>query len=455
IYNDITKQTNHQVKIDYDKTSLNSNFLLSLFVDKQGIVWCGVSGGGISKYDSLKYQFTTIAKEPLNNNSLADNMIFCMHENDNFVYYGSQNSGLISFNKKTKLYKNFSVSNTSSIVDNSIYGITEDNNGNLWLASWSGLMLFNSRTKKITSFVEKKDLRTLRLYTVHKMLQADSLFVTGNFGSIFFSLKEKKWKPCRDITNWQTQKKVIGRHIYEDDQRIIWVATESDGLIKYDYKKGLFEPQTIQTKTISNSIRYIYPENNILWLATDKGVVSYNTITKKATAAFGKKEGLTSNVCYAIEKDAGGLLWVSTNNGLFSINRSSGIIKNYNKSFGLSFEEFNTACCTKSKNNWLSFGGVGGIISFNPLLLEENNYSVPPVITSLIINGVLLSASVNTNTLPVIELSYQQNNLQIGFTVNNLSNSEKNQFAYRLKGTKEDWVYNNERNVASYTQLNP
>ena len=98
--------------------------------------------------------------------------------------------------------------------------------------------------------------------------------------------------------------------MYEDNQKILWVATESDGLIKYDYEKGLFEPQTIDTKNISNSIRYIYPENNILWLATDKGIAAYNTITKKAAPVYGKKQGLTSNVCYAIQQDSKGFLWV-------------------------------------------------------------------------------------------------------------------------------------------------
>lgn len=455
IYNDFTKAKSQQFKIDYDKTSLNSNFLLSLFVDKQGIVWCGVSGGGISKYDSLKYQFTTISKEPLNSNSLADNMIFCMHQNEYFIFYGSQNSGLIAYNKKTKQYKNFSVSNTNSIVDNSIYGITEDNKGGIWLASWSGLMLFNATTEKITSFVQKENLRTLRLYTVHKMLDADSLFVTGNFGSIFFSLKDRQWKPCKDITNWQHQKNVIGRYVYEDEQKNIWVATETDGLIKYEYEKGLFAPITIDNKIISNSIRYIYPEKNMLWLATDKGIANYNTITKKAAVAYGKREGLSSNVCYAIQQDSKGLLWVSTNNGLFAIDKKSGTIKNYNKSAGLAFEEFNTACCIKEKDDKLYFGGVGGVVSFNPLLLQVNTYDVPPIITSILINGNPPLTTVNISTLSLLALTYKENNIQISFTVNNLSNSEKNQFAYRLVGTKEDWVYSNERNIASYTQLNP
>ena len=147
---------------------------------------------GISKYDSLKYQFASIGKEPLNNNSLADNMIFCMHENENFIYYGSQNSGIISFNKKTKQYKAFNISNTSSIVDNSIYGITEDKQGNIWMASWSGLMLFTPRTQSITSFVDKNNLQTLRLYTVHKMLHADSLIYYRKLWQHLFFVKRQE-----------------------------------------------------------------------------------------------------------------------------------------------------------------------------------------------------------------------------------------------------------------------
>ncbi len=432
IYNETTAKTSQLSNIDYDNTSLSSNFVLSMFVDKQGIVWCGVSGGGISKYDPLKYQFSIIQKEPLHVNSLSDNMIFCMAENEQYVFYGSQNKGLIRYDKRTKNYKNFEVNKTKGIVDNTIYGIVTVGKDQLWLASWSGLMSFNIRTEKITSFVDNANLKTIRLYSLHKMKHADSLYVSGNFGSVFFSLKDNSWKPCIDKTNWQLDKAVIGRHMYEDEHKTIWIATESDGLIKYKYEEGIFEPQTIPFKNVSRSIRYIFPEKDNLWLATDKGLVSYNTSTNVIDKLYGKGEGLSSNVCYAIQKDVNNNLWISTNNGLFSINREKNVVKNYNKSFGLSFEEFNTACTLKNTDSVFSFGGVGGIITFNPLKLEENNYNVGPIFTSIQVNGKQYKSGMHVNDLTGIELSYLENNIEIGFTENNFSNAEKNRFAFRL-----------------------
>ncbi len=455
IYNDATRKKTHLSKIDFDNTSLSSNFVLSMFLDKQGIVWCGVSGGGICKYDPLKYQFSIIQKEPLNENSIADNMIFCMAENDDYVYYGSQNKGLIRYDKHKKQYKNFEVSKTEGIVDNTIYGIVAVGKDRLWLASWSGLMCFDTHTEKISSFVDKTNLKTIRLYTLHKMKQADSLYVTGNFGSIFFSLKDKRWKPCMDKSNWQLDKAVIGRHIYEDEHKTIWIATESDGLIRYKYEEGVFEPKTIPFKEVSRSIRFILPEEDHLWLATDKGLASYNTNTNTIDKLYGKKEGLSSNVCYAIQKDINNNLWISTNNGLFSINRKKNIVKNYNKSFGLSFEEFNTACTLKNTDSLFSFGGVGGIIKFNPLKLEVNNYNVGPIFTSINVNGKQLKSPKNVNELSTIELNYKENDIEIGFTENNFSNAEKNRFAYRLIGANNEWIYSDRQNAVSYTQLNP
>ncbi len=450
-YNSFTKQIQNAVHNRYDSRSIEKNFILSLFKDRQGIIWCGLSGGGVAKYDSAKFRFQNISNDPLNNTSLPDNMVFDMYAAKNNTYYiGTQNKGLSALNAQTEHFNSFSNVTNFGAIGNTIYDITQGNDENLWIASWGGLMKFNLKTKKNFLQEEKDILTSKKLYGIHKLKNSDSLFICGENGFIFFSLKEKKWKPVNkpelQLNNF------IGRYIYEDDNNILWICTTGNGLIKYDYRYNHIEVIE-EVKKIAGYIRHLLPDSALFILSTDNGIVLYNYKTGKVEKRISINSTRVSNVCYATLKDNNGFYWVSSNTGLYKINSKDFSSHNFDLGDGLGFLEYNTACAAKQKDGSLLFGGVGGITRFNPLQIKDNSFSPEPIITGITVNDSLIPVEIYNAGNKIISLKYNQNFITFNFAVNNFSNQHKNSFSYQLSGIDKNWVYNGNNNTASYTSL--
>lgn len=437
----------------YDSRSPGKNFVLSMFKDRQGIIWSGLSGSGLAKYDPLKYQFNAIGNEPLNDASLPDNMVFDIFKSrDGSFFVGTQNKGIAQWDISTNRFQPYIASSKLGLINNTIYDITEDNKSNLWIASWGGLMQLNRKTNKISHKENNDLLTTKKLYGVVKLKNADSLFITGENGPVFFSLKDQRWNPFPVGLPWTTT--YLGRYMYEGENNILWICSVGAGLIKYDYRKSTFdiiEP----VKKYSIYVRHLLQEGNLFWLATDNGIVLYDYKKNIVVKHFTLSTQDISSVCYAIQKDNQGFFWVSTNTGLYRIDPQNFSIQNYNIGNGLSFLEYNTACAYKEANGFLLFGGVGGITRFNPAQLKENTFSPSPIITAINVNDSAWSLKSQATENGNFTFKHSQNFITLFFAVNNFSNQSNNQFTYRLKGLTENWINVGNRNFANYTSLPP
>ena len=112
------------------------------------------------------------------------------------------------------------------------------------------------------------------------------------------------------------------RVIAEDHDGNIWFAPLGKGLIKYDNKS--FKSFNKSDGLGSNIITSIYfDDQDIMWIGTYGGGLSW--IKNKVIKTIQAKDGLTHNVIYTILEDDG-KLWMSSNNGIFNIDKEE-IIK--------------------------------------------------------------------------------------------------------------------------------
>ena len=455
IYDPATKDLATTVSKSENDRTLGKNFVLSLFTDRQGIIWAGLSGGGVSKHDPLNYQFQNFGNETGNSNSLPDNMVFDIYKAKNERYYiGTQTQGLIEWNGKQNKFIPFNESYRFGNISNTIYDITEDKKNNLWVASWGGLLKLNTQNRKLDFYKDPKFLTSQKLYGILKLRNADSLFITGENGLAFFSLKDYQWKPCKPEAGSFSY---IARYIHEDENNILWISSIGQGLLKYDIRNNKITVCE-QVRKISKYVRYIFRDGSNFWLATDNGVVVYNykneTVVRHISISINGAIN-QSGVVYAIEKDRNGDFWASSNNGLYKIDGKKYTLLNYSRSNGLSFLEYNTACILKEEDGSIILGGVGGITKFNPAALKTNTFSPPPTLTAIIINGNPWNGKISVSHLKELKLPYNENFLTLVFAVNNFSGSPKNNFYFRLLGVNNEWVNNGNHNMAGYTALSP
>ncbi|WP_236979330.1 ligand-binding sensor domain-containing protein [Membranihabitans maritimus] len=433
----------------FDTRSLGKDFILSIFKDRQGIIWCGLSGGGISKYDPLKYQFENLKNDPLHPTSLPGNMVFEVFESATGQHYiGTQNKGLIQWNFEDRTFYEYPFFADPGVPENTVYDIVDGTMNSLWIASWGGLIHFDLGTGVFKKYVEEDHPATQNLYALHPLKYADSLLITGENGTMFFSLEKQTWYPC--LPDFFGEKAYIGRHIYEGENGMVWICTEGGGLIRLDYKRQVYEVIE-KVRNISNNSRYLLKDGSNFWIATDNGIVIYDYIRDTIVKHISFGDINRSNVCYSIRKGNTGDFWVGTNFGLVRISPGDYGIQIYNLGNGLQFLEYNTACTLAEEDGTLVFGGVGGITIFNPSEILDNTFSPDPIITGVRVND---KSRVPSNGDPM-SFPHWENYFVFEFTANNFSNQERNVYKYRISGLSEKWVDNGNDHFASFNSIPP
>jgi two-component sensor histidine kinase len=134
--------------------------------------------------------------------------------------------------------------------------------------------------------------------------------------------------------------------MYEDKEGVCWIASKGNGLFRWT------------------------------WSAADK---------KYALENFTVESGLPSNILCRIEEDGDNNLWVSTFNGLFSINKKNRLINSFHTADGIINNEFNRMSSFKGPDGRLYFGTINGLTAFYPdEVLEQATISPVPFHVTMI-----------------------------------------------------------------------
>lgn len=175
------------------------------------------------------------------------------------------------------------------------------------------------------------------------------------------------------------------------------------------------------------------------------------------------KNGLASDIIYAIKEDSNGKFWLSTNSGLSSYDPVTGSFKNYTTEDGLQGDEFKPHSALVTRGGKLYFGGINGFNAFYPDQIAGPGPFAPLVVTSfLVFNKPLVIAVDSTGKNPLkqdiaetknIRLSYKQSTISLDYSALDFGAADRKKYAFILEGFDSDWTYVGIRNTASYTNL--
>ena len=135
--NDPGKQSTHHAKQKQEMglqgvdVAYNPNYVVSLEVDKQGTVWAGTWGGGLSRFDGKKWTNFTTAE------GLPGNHVFMLHLDANGKMWVGTNSGLTYIQEGNKFAK--VMTTTDGLFANNVFAMGSGPKGDLWVGSFGGV----------------------------------------------------------------------------------------------------------------------------------------------------------------------------------------------------------------------------------------------------------------------------------------------------------------------------
>jgi len=450
--------------------SLSHNSVMSLYKDRQGLIWIGTWGGGLNLWGSDMERFAQFRNIPSDADSLSNNLVYSLYEDEKGVLWvGTWEGGLNRWNRSEHKFTHYiaDADQSNSLSDNRVRAITgrKSNKNELWIGTWGGgLNLFDSQKEIFTTYShDPSQPDSIASNDIQALWEDDLGFLwigTKNRGvdklnpdtGIFTHYQHHFHQPHSLSENFVTA-------IFKDREDTLWVGTENQGLNRFYPQKEtfiLFKKEQGNANTLSsNSIKSIYEDQQgILWVGTQGGGLNRYEKKKNLWTAFTTKDGLAGNVIYGILEDNRENLWVSTNKGLSKFNHQEGFFRNYDIKDGVQGSEFNTGAYYKNPyTGEMFFGGTNGFNRFYPNKIQDNSYIPPVLITSLKLYNKPFPLKKAVWEIEEFRLPEGDNYFTFEFAALNFKHPEKNRYKYMLVGLSKEWVNFGTKRDVTFTNL--
>lgn len=453
---------------------LSSNKLLTLHEDNSGILWIGTMTNGLNTYNLNRKKFSYFCHIKTEKNSLSGDLVRCFYEDQSgLLWVGTAESGLNCFNPGTGQFRHFkhNSANPNSISHNNIQAIVGDENGNLWIGTLGGgLNRFNPKTNKFIHFKhDPENDQSISSNQIEALFwdDRDRLWIgTSESGLDLFNPVEKKFKHYKfnadDSTSISTNYILS---LFQDSQGRLWIGGWGGGLNQFDAENDRFnrylhdpsDPHSLCDNIVNSIYETKINGTSILWVGTSGGL-SYTNLEDSAVGYFKhvfESDGLPNQHIYGILEDRRGNLWLSTNNGLSKFTPFT-YFKNYDSGDGLPGKEFSGGAYYRGLDGQLYFGCPEGFISFYPDSILDNKYIPPVAITAFKKFNKNFRFEKHISLIKKLNLSYNDYVFSFEFSALDYTAPGKNQYAYKMEGFNEDWIYTDARNrIATFTNMDP
>jgi ligand-binding sensor domain-containing protein/signal transduction histidine kinase/DNA-binding response OmpR family regulator len=382
--------------IPNDPESLSDNFINTLSIEKDSVLWIGTIYGGLNKLiiNDKKFRFKHFK---IVNDNKPSSILYTFADKHNILWIGTENNGLLQFNTNLGtvgqyLYEEGNPYTLSSNLIRSVYiddlnilwvgtigrGVNinderrnrfesyrknpyasktlcgdgvrcfaEDKNGLIWIATYDGICTFNIKTKQFNKVLsqEKGNLTT----------NAINFMVFDSEGNLWVGTLDKGIDCFNNnlvkIGNFRIKgiRQGVGNKIntlYIDKRDNLWVGTSGSGLLKYDKLHKTFNQISDEANGIHPwDLGYVFPiletSDHSIWVGTAYGLfcITESGNNKYAIKVFNSSNSpgkIHSNYITSLFEDQNKNLWLgSLDQGLFLYNKRRNSFISFTKKDGL------------------------------------------------------------------------------------------------------------------------
>ncbi len=436
----------------YQENTLGGNNCYSILEDKTGLIWVGTNGT-VNFFDREQRKFKHYAHQPNNTNSLSDNMVRSVFEDDGLLWVGTDGGYINLINRDDDTIERIPIKGDDFPEHESIvpFAFEKLNPTTILVGTSVGLLTYNKLTRRFA--YHQPSLPYLKGKRVRHLLLRDNLLYGVVVGLMFkFDLITHTFK----IYPLPTRNNVSA--LYIDKRERFWVGSNSAVSI-LNTETDELTYQKLPKDTANFLILNIQEVNGKIWLSTmNYGIFEVSESGGKISVErnITNTSGLVDNTVYATVPDDFGNVWITTNRGLSRLDPNQRFTT-YQVSEGVQAEEFNRKCDLKLKDGSIVVGGINGVNIIDPLKAITQTVPLDPVIYSLTLRKGNENIELEKSTLmdSTIKLASDETSFTVRFGVTDYRKPSRFIAEYKLEGFDENWQKADAVGKVNYSQLSP
>ena len=394
------------------KSSLGNKSVVSVDCDSRANIWISTLKDGMYLYNANSALFKKIDLKRLFNYEDGDkfDISYVFVDKDDRLWLAAT-AGVarcVYDGKELKLEKQWPIMFPIAL--------SQDLDGRVWIGAYGENVYYIS--PEDDSVHTMKTISSHFTFTPYCLPLNDGTVLSASFQE-GFALIDGREKHSRQLAvDSDVWKDCIRRSVFvpscmhQTSDGIVWVGTLANGLFRYDIAK--------------NDFRHI--------------------------------NGAPCLDITAIEEDADGNLWISTQYGLGMYDRSTEEFTNWFADDGIGGNQFYDRASCRLPDGRLVFGGTHGLTMFDPQQVTMDR-EVPLYFEDLKIHNVLVrpgDGKCLAKSLvysPEINLEYSQNCFSISFAALEYSEYERVEYQYMLEGFDGHWIDAHNNREAYYSNI--
>ncbi len=443
----------------FKSNSLTNSIVWAIFEDSSGAIWFGTNNG-LSILPTSVNRFQFFPMTFIRDNNIAGYEIRDIIEDSKGDYWLATQFGVINYNPEKKLFETFNSKQPAKrkLAINGTRRLFEDRLGRIWIATNGGVIIWNKATEKLerytADFNSNSGLRTNYIENFHEL----------DDGTILVSTYKGLHKAIE--SNDEIKFEFIGNvNAVIQGKENLWSHSKTS---LFSINPVTFEQKAVLELAKENISARIYTmllsNDNTLWLGTNNGLLQYD-IKTGTNKLFEVKSNKNYPLINLLE-DKDGNIWASSYSAILKFSTISKEYEIYPNDDEIQIRSFTYECCSKCKNGDLIFGGQDGFIRFSPETIAKSEFNPPVYITKLVISNREVKSEELFNERKILnqpisftnsmKLNYDERSFSLEFSSLQYGNRNGIRYAYKLEGADAGWNYINEKKgSANFSNLSP
>jgi PAS domain S-box-containing protein len=427
---------------------LADNNVFALYEDREGDLWVGTASG-LERFRDTKFIPLT-AKDGLPGDSTST----AIEGHDGSMYVFCDGAGLARI--KDGVVKRFTAKD--GLGSNFGASLYEAKDGSVWIGTTGGLTRL--KDGKLTNYTGQGRLSK---YYISAISEDEEGLIVATARLEILRFKDGAFYPFM-FHGKATPLSRPGFYtfvIYRDPSGTLWFGTVR-GLFKFASSEPI---ENAQQRQVHFPVTSIYDDHmGNLWLGGRVPGITRFRMRDGRVTRYSAREGLFEESPTRILSDRQDNLWVSTRNGIYSVNRKDldamadgqpakiqpvlyGIRDGMKTSEASA--ETNQPAGWRTEEGKLWFTTKKGVVIVDPDNIPRNPLAPPVIIEEFVADGRSLALGKEMRVAP------GRGNFEFHYTAPSLSVPERVQFRYKLEGYDRDWIDPGQRRAAFYTNLSP